>query len=395
MKKKMDPPYRRKEKYIKVKWRLTKDDIWIMYATVQFNYYGTDGLKHTFSQTFTSSNYDSYAKCMEAACACRNKALYERQAGSLATMQSDMTVQQIFDLWKEALPMTVGTYRHYMYVYRNYIQEEYGQRPLVDITELDVQHSINKASEKRNNRSVRYIKTCWQYLFRIAHMLKIKHYLDMDLITVPKINTAPRRNNTVTDEELQLICAALRSRKGSEAQMYDNALVAHALVIMRYCGLRPAEVYALNRSSITDKGILITEDIGEIQENNYGLTATKTPTSIRYIPLNAKARKELDDVMAMSDNEYIFTRHNGTFMNTSKASQWIAREAHALGIDFRSYDCRHQFATDLDLNGVSDRTRMELMGHANLNTTNSYARSNDQAKYAAVNGLIDTDKVEK
>lgn len=89
----------------------------------------------------------------------------------------------------------------------------------------------------------------------------------------------------------------------------------------------------------------------------------------------------------MSEYDLVFPTYKGKAFNTSKVSEYLAKISKELGIDFRMYDLRHQFATDLTMNGVDDRTRMELMGHSQYSTTIGYARSNDDKKLEAINKI--------
>lgn len=355
-----------------------------MYCTVYIPH--GDG---AYTRSFNSSNYDSYAATLRAAAEDRNKALYELNSGKAIGKSSALTVGEIWALWPSSVPQAYSTYKAYGYIYRNYIQDKYEDLPITEITEYDVQQTVNDVARNRNSRNAKYGLTFWKYMFRIAHKMQIRYYIDFDLIDMPKTAAPPTKHkSTVTDADLELICNQLSNHSGAASRQYDYRLIAHALKIMRHTGLRPAEVYAIRREDVGETELHVTGSVGETAQNVRSRKQTKTPTSVRTIPLNYIARSELDAVLDMSDNELIFTRHNGQIMNTSKAASWISAVSKELGIDFRSYDCRHQFATDLDLHNVSDRTRMELMGHSRLDTTNGYARSNDSAKQDAVNSLV-------
>ena len=69
-----------------------------MYATVYFTYRDHNGEEQVYTRTFSSSNYESYALTMDAACDDRNKALVSRQTGDLLEKTITVTVN---DLWSE------------------------------------------------------------------------------------------------------------------------------------------------------------------------------------------------------------------------------------------------------------------------------------------------------
>lgn len=128
-------------------------------------------------------------------------------------------------------------------------------------------------------------------------------------------------------------------------------MIAYALQVMKYTGVIPAEVFGIIKSDIQDDGLHITGDIGLISDNERRRTPTKTETSRRTIPLTDKCR-EILDTAALSTNELVLPTYKGKTFNTSKVGEYIGNISKELGIDFRAYDLRHLFATDLTMNGV-------------------------------------------
>ena len=56
----------------------------------------------------------------------------------------------------------------------------------------------------------------------------------------------------------------------------------------------------------------------------------------------------------------------------------------AAGVDFRMYNCRHQFDTDIIDQGTDLRTVTELMGHSSAEMSIGYARSDKDKKRKAI-----------
>lgn len=377
-------PYSRKEKYIKTKWRGLK-----MYATVYFTYAdSTTGTTQVYTKTFSSANYDSYALTMKAACIDRDEALAKRHAGELHPKQAETTVDELWNDWDNVYKMAYGTYKMYAYIYQNYIKEEYANYSITRINEYDIQRTLNLASSTRSDKSLRYVLTFWKYLIKIARMKHIPIYVDTDLIEIPKSSViAKEHKSTVTDDEFKMVIAYLNDYKSTKQKEYNFKMIAYALQVMKYTGVRPAEVFGILKTDIQDDGLHITGDIGLLSAGTRGRTPTKTSTSRRIIPLTNKCREILEDASKMSEYDLVFPTYKGKAFNTSKVSEYLAKISKELGIDFRMYDLRHQFATDLTMNGVDDRTRMELMGHSQYSTTIGYARSNDDKKLEAINKI--------
>lgn len=378
--KKKKVPYSRKEKYIRVKWRDKK-----MYATVYFTYRDQYGEEQVYTRTFSSNNYESYALTMDAACDDRNKALVSRQSGELLQKSIEVTVNDLWNEWENVYKMAYGTYKMYSYIYEKYIKSDYGSLEITKVTEYDIQKTLNVAAETRSNKSLRYVLTFWKYLIKIAKLKHIKVYIDTDLVEIPKSSViAKEHSSTVTEEEFKMVVSYLLTYKSTPQREFNYRMIAYALQVMKYTGVRPAEVFGIIKSDIQDDGLHITGDIGLISENNRGRTPTKTETSRRTIPLTDTCREILDTAAALSTNELVFPNYKGKAFNTSKVGEYIGNISKELGIDFRAYDLRHQFATDLTMSGVDDRTRMELMGHSKYSTTIGYARSNEDKKKEAM-----------
>lgn len=377
-------PYSRKERYIKTKWRGLN-----MYATVYFTYVDNiTGTTQVYTKTFSSSNYGSYALTMDAACNDRNQALVKRHAGELHPKQADTTVDDLWNDWNNVYKMAYGTYKMYAYIYQNYIKEEYANYSITKISEYDIQRTLNLASATRSDKSLKYVLTFWKYLIKIARMKHIPIYVDTELIEIPKSSViAKEHKSTVTDDDFKMVIAYLNEYESTKQKEYNFKMIAYALQVMKYTGVRPAEVFGILKTDVQDDGLHITGDIGLLSAGTRGRTPTKTSTSRRIIPLTNKCREILGDASSMSDNDLVFPTYKGKAFNTSKVSEYLAKISKELGIDFRAYDLRHQFATDLTMNGVDDRTRMELMGHSQYSTTIGYARSNDDKKLEAINKI--------
>ena len=147
-------------------------------------------------------------------------------------------------------------------------------------------------------------------------------------------------------------------------------------------GCRPCEVWCLTWNDITEKYISINKEVGSDNYASGVVRIPKTPLSHRNIPLTAELKTLLKQ--AKTDSELVFPDSNGKMHSTDLIGKQVKAVADKLGIDFNLYDLRHRFATDLTLNNVDDRTKMELMGHKSIKMTLDYARSNDEKKIDAL-----------
>ena len=373
----------RKEKYIKVKPYTGKDGKKYYYLTVQFEYIAQDGQKRSYLKTFNSIEYLSVSEAMNAACDHRDIKRGELLTGNMIS-KTDVTVGDLFGYFRQHFSVEYGTYLVYKYIYQNYIEEKFGNKKITDITVFDIQETINAAVEVRNKAGMAKIRTFWKYMFKIA---RAKNLINYDLsadVSIPKSKKIPKEHAcTVSDENLNLVINYLRtSQARTESKRFNYEMVSYALMTIHYLGLRPAEVYALKRSQIHNDGLHIGPRVSIDENRHTKINPSKTPESNRILPISDPCKAELNAAMAMSESEFIFPNHKGQLFNPSKVSEWISKISKTLGVDFRMYDLRHEFATSL-LNGsygemVDLNTVQSLMGHADPSMTLRYARKKDE-----------------
>ena len=123
--------------------------------------------------------------------------------------------------------------------------------------------------------------------------------------------------------------------------------------------------------------IYVCQRVGSTSTENNVITHTKTESSIRHIPIDVRLVEVFKQLFELTEGEYIFTKNNGEFMSGDYLSDILRH--HTKGL-LRAYTLRHQFSTDLLINGVDMRTIQELMGHTSSTMTLGYARSNDELK---------------
>ena len=368
----------KKEKYIKVKSYKGNT-----YYAVQFYYY-YDGIKRSYSKSFNSKNFSTQGEALKEACKNRDimlARLANNEIGSSEKKTLDDLMHEMNDIYQSV----DGTARKYEYMYKNYIEEKYGSKFITDITPYDIQKTLNTAVSSLSDESLKRVLTLWKRLYHVARMRGIMVTDKTDMVIIPKSKViAKTHESKVSDMELSMVINSLQCSAKTEKQAYNMDIICHAIMIMRYTGMRPAECFSLNRENIHDNYIEVNHSMGTLRGNVRVITNTKTDKSVRKIPITDACRKELAETISMSENQYIFSSYDGRLMSTSKVSEIIAAHSKKLGLSFRLYDLRHQFATDLLTGGCDFRTLMELMGHTSSNMTLSYPRSDEELKENAI-----------
>lgn len=141
-----------------------------------------------------------------------------------------------------------------------------------------------------------------------------------------------------------------------------------------YCGLRISDIRALKWSNI------VNED-GQ-PKINIIIQKTKTPISI---PLSGEAQKWLPEKGETKDDDKIFVLPASVNLSVG-LDNWAKKAGIKKHVTFHT--ARHTFATMMLTLGADLYTTSKLLGHANVATTQIYAKIVDKKKIEAVN-LVD------
>lgn len=145
-----------------------------------------------------------------------------------------------------------------------------------------------------------------------------------------------------------------------------------AFLFSCFCGLRISDVLRLEWKDIITTGEQIRLSIV--------MKKTKAPL---YLPLSKQALKYLPARNGAKDTDKVFTLRTDATIN-----KHLAKWATEAGIKhFSFHTARHTFATTLLTEGADLYTVSKLLGHAEIATTQIYAKIIDKKKDEAVNLL--------
>ena len=150
----------------------------------------------------------------------------------------------------------------------------------------------------------------------------------------------------------------------SYGAMRDRAL----LETMYACGLRASEAIALKLTELDLKsGVLIAHGKGSKE---------------RIVPVGSKAletlRSYLDRarpaLVGLRDEPHVFVNLRGQALSRQGLYKIVQRHARSAGLDsaMSPHTLRHSFATHLLAGGCDLRSLQEMMGHADIGTTQIY-----------------------
>jgi len=186
---------------------------------------------------------------------------------------------------------------------------------------------------------------------------------------------APRQGlrlpNVLSREEVFALLAAVRG--SSPAALRDRAL----LETMYACGLRASEV----------TGLLL----GDLDLEGGVLRARGKGSKERLVPFGSKAAEALaaylrrgrPRLVGMADEQHLFVNLRGRGLSRQGLYKIVQRHARAVGLEGRMspHTLRHSFATHLLSGGCDLRSLQEMLGHADIGTTQIYTHlSNEQLR---------------
>ncbi len=171
-----------------------------------------------------------------------------------------------------------------------------------------------------------------------------------------------RLPKVLTRDEVNRLLA--QPRGASPAALRDRAL----LETMYACGLRASEAISLELSDLDlEAGVLLTRGKGSKE---------------RLVPIGSKAIETLEAylrqgrprLVGVRDEPRVFTNLRGSGLSRQGLYKIVQGHAHSAGLEHRMtpHTLRHTFATHLLAGGCDLRSLQEMLGHADIGTTQIY-----------------------
>ena len=265
------------------------------------------------------------------------------------------------EIEKNRSPKTRENYEHYL---KEFLEFSKAKSP-GDITE-DTVRSFRIGLARRDLKKI----TQNYYVIALRNFLKYLAKRDIKAIAPEKIELPKTPSRQIAIIEYGDMERLLDSPKGADLRALRDKAILETLFST---GLRISELCALSRYIDIDRGELTVRGKGD---------------KLRIVFLSDRAKKALKNYLAKRGDA-----DEALFVSLSKTSNVISHQSKVIGriipravqrlVNFYArkagiadhitpHQLRHQFATDLLLNGADLRSVQSLLGHSNISTTQIY-----------------------
>lgn len=235
---------------------------------------------------------------------------------------------------------------------RLHVLPQIGRLYLDDITKRHIVDVISRHSQHAKPSSTNRMITVIQRLFNCALEWQTPGLVENPASNLKKRKDPYKRDRYLTPEELQALWAAIE-RSSAEMLPY----IVRMLILT---GARKSEVAQAQWADI------------DWQQCQWRIPKNKSG-KVRYVPLSELAIKLLKELKTTSQCPYIFANPKTQKPYVNFYHSWNTAR-HEAGIpDVRVHDLRHTYASYLVNMGIPIYEVKEILGHANIATTQRYA----------------------
>lgn len=245
-----------------------------------------------------------------------------------------------------------------------------GDIPLINISYPQIDKFLTETF-KRTKEGARTYHIALKSAFNTA----IKwNYVSTNFFTQIKLAKVPK-NNPIFIKENEL---------DELLKQETNPLLKEIYRFGFYTGLRLSEIINLKWN-----GIDLANSIIRIMNTDEFTTKSKKE---RIVPINPEVKEILarryPKVITIEQTDFVFTKEGLKFRGDylTKAFKKCVRESE-LNNDLHFHNLRHSFASNMAIKGVSILIIKELLGHADVKTTQIYSHLRTEDLRSAINVL--------
>ncbi|MDR7810552.1 tyrosine-type recombinase/integrase [Lacrimispora sp.] len=317
--------------------------------------------------------------------------------------KNNLTINDLYNSWVQLKRgLKDNTFSNYKYMYRQFVEPDFGKSKLVDLKRTDVRGFYNYLAEERHVK-VNTIDNIHTVLHQVLELGVEDEYLRYnpsdnalrELKKARNFDTEKRKALTVPEQEL---FEAFLEKQGQYHRWYP------IFVVMLWTGMRVGEITGLRwcdidleDETISVNHTLLYYDKRDEERCTFSINTPKTKSGERMIPMLPKVKeaflmeKEYQKECGLKSKavvdgfrDFIFinrfgnVQHQGTL---NKALRRIIRDCNFEVLDkdhredavilpkFSNHSLRHTFTTRMCEAGVNIKAMQEILGHADAETT--------------------------
>ena len=294
----------------------------------------------------------------------RKKAQIDRQ-----TVDPDMRLRDFCYMYLETYKKNTVSESWYkdLHWIADKLVDGVGNKPIGRIKPIEVQRFLNSCSCYADGT----IKKIYDVTNQVFKQIMLNGSTDYIFnLTAPK-GKESTSGRSLTAHEQDVLLNVIQGHRG---ELF--------VLIMYHCGLRPSEVAALTWKDIDLKRNVLTVNKALKKDGTVG--ATKSVAGVREVPIPRNL-----STMLMRNRKSPFSlvceQRNGYHTKTSLRKMWasirkLASQELGYVFDYRLYDIRHTYCTNLERMGVPINIASRLMGHSDISITSKiYTHASDEA----------------
>lgn len=254
--------------------------------------------------------------------------------------------------------LTRAAYKADLCAFEDYVLNQFGQKNCIDLTQDNIRHYLQFLSQKHyDSRTIaRKLSTLRQFFLFLFTENHLKANLCEGIDFPYQSRKLPK--SLSINEITQLIDCALKNKSSEGLRLYT------LLELLYATGMRVSELVGLKKE--------------QILRNFSALLVKGKGNKERMVPLHISAQEALKEYLLLQKDKSIWvfpSNAESGHLTRQGFGQMLKKLAITSGLDplrLSPHVIRHAFATHLLEGGVDLRSLQQLLGHADISTTQIY-----------------------
>ena len=320
--------------------------------------------------SFNTKDYQTPTLALEAARTKRNEVLDDIKYNRV--IEHDMTVAEAYLKTKELLVTNVTTQKRHDAIFYPLVPCAMQAKSIKDISAADIQKTLNDYASKHSEGQIKYALTIWKQIYRVCLLLELPVADRSRMVLLPKSKIPVKhRKKHCTNTDLERFIKYL-TVYGENRRLTED--IIYAIRIMQYIGLRPQEAFAVCAEDIdlTNRLLYVQHSVGSDSVSDRRLITTKTPWSVRTLPIPSALFPILADLLKNRNSVPLLVASDGLPYSVADVDMVLRNVSIKSGIKVTLYMLRHNFATEMVKKDI--KATQTMMGHESAVMTMKYVK---------------------